>query len=67
MAVAAHIPPGGVDIHYRWVAGDPCAVVFSGNSTLGAVVLDLTTDGDRIADIYSTTNPDKLSGIPGPT
>lgn len=59
--VANHLPPGGVDIRYRWVAGDPCALVFSGATPLGAVVLDLTAEGARIAGIYSITNPDKLS------
>ncbi|MBH0780495.1 sigma-70 family RNA polymerase sigma factor [Nocardia bovistercoris] len=55
--------PGDMSIRYRSVAGDPCALVFSGESPLAAVVLDLTVDGHRIAGIYSVTNPDKMSGI----
>ncbi|MEU8250999.1 RNA polymerase sigma factor SigJ [Nonomuraea sp. NPDC048916] len=63
MSVAATLPTDGLDIRYRRVAGDPCALVFSGDSPLAAVVVDLTPDGDRIAGIYSVTNPDKLTGI----
>ncbi|MEU8109400.1 RNA polymerase sigma factor SigJ [Nonomuraea muscovyensis] len=63
MSVAATLPAEGLDIRYRRVAGDPCALVFSGDSPLAVVVVDLTPDGDRIAGIYSVTNPDKLTGI----
>nr|WP_246461563.1 sigma-70 family RNA polymerase sigma factor [Nocardia transvalensis] len=62
MTVAATLPAGGVDVRYRWVADDPCALVFSGGVPFGAVVVDLDA-GNRIAAIYSITNPDKLSGI----
>ncbi|MQY21778.1 sigma-70 family RNA polymerase sigma factor [Nocardia macrotermitis] len=62
-AVAADLPSGGVDIRYRWVAGDPCALVFSGDSPLAAVVIEPDADGSRIAAIYSITNPDKLTGV----
>ncbi|TCJ95671.1 sigma-70 family RNA polymerase sigma factor [Nocardia alba] len=55
--------PENMSIRYRSVAGDPCALVFSGDGPVAAVVLDLTVDGHRIAGIYSVTNPDKLSGI----
>ncbi|GAA4521711.1 RNA polymerase sigma factor SigJ [Nonomuraea ferruginea] len=63
VSVAATLPDGGLDIRYRRVAGDPCALVFSGDSPLAVVVVDLTPDGDRIVGIYSVTNPDKLTGI----
>lgn len=56
-------PAAGLEIRYRWVAGDPCALVFSGGSPVSAVVLEPTQDGDRIAGICSTTNLDKLSGL----
>ena len=62
-AVAADLPSGEVDIRYRWVAGDPCALVFSGDSPLAAIVVEPDAGGDRIAAIYSITNPDKLTGI----
>ncbi|MBU3065891.1 sigma-70 family RNA polymerase sigma factor [Nocardia sp. NEAU-G5] len=52
-----------MSIQYRSVAGDPCALVFSGNSPFAAVVFDMTPDGRRIGGIYSVTNPDKMSGI----
>ncbi|WP_211264118.1 hypothetical protein [Streptosporangium amethystogenes] len=45
------------------MARDPCALVFFGDSPLAVVVVDLTPGGDRVAGIYSVTNPDKLSGI----
>lgn len=63
MSVAATLSPGEVDLRYRRVASDPCALVFSGDSPLAVVVVDLTPGGDRIAAIYSVTNPDKLTGI----
>jgi RNA polymerase sigma factor (sigma-70 family) len=63
VAIAADRPPGDLDIRYRWVAGDPCALVFSGDTPLGVVVFDLSPDGDQIRGIYSTTNPEKMSGI----
>lgn len=61
--VAAGRSAAEVEIRYRWVAGDPCALVFSAGSPLSAVVLEPTRGGDRIAGIYSVTNPDKLSGL----
>ncbi|WP_329094069.1 MULTISPECIES: RNA polymerase sigma factor SigJ [unclassified Streptosporangium] len=63
MDVATTLPATGLDIRFRQVAGDSCALVFSGDSPLAAVVVDLTPDGDRIVGIYSITNPDKLTGI----
>ncbi|MEV6279066.1 RNA polymerase sigma factor SigJ [Nocardia sp. NPDC051832] len=62
MSVAATVP-AGLDLRYRRVAGDACALVFSGNSPLAVVVVDLTPDGGSIAAVYSITNPDKLTSI----
>ncbi|MET4921328.1 sigma-70 family RNA polymerase sigma factor [Streptomyces sp. PSRA5] len=63
MAVAQALPPEGLDIHYRRVAQDPCVLVFSGGGPLAAVIVDLTPGGDRIAAVFSVTNPNKLSGV----
>ncbi|WP_405419999.1 sigma-70 family RNA polymerase sigma factor [Streptomyces erythrochromogenes] len=62
-AVARGLPAAGLDVSYRWVAGDPCALVFSGAGPLAAVIVDLSPDGERIAGIFSVTNPDKLTGV----
>ncbi|MET7433267.1 MULTISPECIES: sigma-70 family RNA polymerase sigma factor [Streptomyces] len=62
-AVARALPPEGVDVRYRLVAGDPGVLVFSGGSPLAVVVVDLAPDGEHITGIFSVTNPDKLSGI----
>jgi hypothetical protein len=45
------------------VAGDSCALVFSCDTPLAVVVVDLTPGGDRIAAVYSVTDPEKLTGI----
>ncbi|WP_435886689.1 sigma-70 family RNA polymerase sigma factor [Streptomyces erythrochromogenes] len=63
-AVARGLPAAGLDIGYRWVAGDPCALVLGGDGPLAAVIVDLTPDGGRIAAVFSITNPDKLAGVP---
>ncbi|GAB2515854.1 sigma-70 family RNA polymerase sigma factor [Nocardia heshunensis] len=63
MAVAAELPDGDLAIRYRWVAEDPCVLVFSDNSPIAAVVVDLDAAGSRIQTIYSITNPHKLSRI----
>ncbi|OQS12707.1 RNA polymerase subunit sigma-24 [Nocardia donostiensis] len=55
--------PAGLDIRYRRAGDDPCALVFTGDSPLAVVVVDLDPEGDRITGIYSITNPDKLNGI----
>jgi RNA polymerase sigma-70 factor (ECF subfamily) len=52
-----------MSIRYRTVYGDPCALVFSGESPFAAVVFDLSPDGRRIGRIYSVTNFDKISGV----
>ncbi|MFJ5259825.1 sigma-70 family RNA polymerase sigma factor [Streptomyces sp. NPDC088387] len=63
MAIARALPPEGLDVHYRWAAQDPCALIFSGDSPLAAVIVDLAPGADRIAGIFAVTNPNKLSGI----
>lgn len=63
MAVARALPTQGLDVRYRRVAADPGALVFSGESPLAVVVVDLTPGGDRIAGVFSVTNPEKLSGV----
>ncbi len=63
MSVAETMPADGLEIRYRLVAGDPCALVFSGGGPLAVVVVDLTPGSDRITRIYSVTNPDKLTGV----
>lgn len=63
-AVARAMPPQGFDIRYRRVAADPGALVFSGDSPLAVVVVDLVPGGDTIASVFSVTNPDKLVHLP---
>ncbi|MGW3543065.1 hypothetical protein ACWDNI_21365 [Nocardia niigatensis] len=63
MAVSADLPAGNLAIDYRWVAEDPCVLIFSDHSPLAAVVVDLDPAGDPIQTIYSITNPHKLSRI----
>ncbi|THA74342.1 hypothetical protein E6U81_38165 [Streptomyces sp. A0592] len=60
-AVARGLPAAGLDVRYRWVAGDPCALVRAG--PLAVVIVDLTPDGERIAGVFALTNPDKLTGV----
>ncbi|MEU3980571.1 RNA polymerase sigma factor SigJ [Streptomyces sp. NPDC026672] len=55
--------PGGLDIRYLRVNGDPSAVLFSGDSPFGVLVLDLAPDGQQICGIYFVTNPEKLAGL----
>ncbi|SCF29855.1 RNA polymerase sigma-70 factor, ECF subfamily [Micromonospora viridifaciens] len=63
VAVAANVPEPAV-VRYRRVNGDPSALVFTDDSPLAVLVLDLTPDGDRVCGVYSVTNPDKLVRIP---
>ncbi|MCT9931787.1 RNA polymerase sigma factor SigJ [Planotetraspora sp. A-T 1434] len=56
-------PLEGLDIQYRRINGDPSAVVFVANSPFAVLVVDLTPDGESVRDIYTVTNPDKLSRI----
>jgi len=54
-----------VDVRYRRVNGDPSAVLFDRDSPFAVMVLDLTSEGDRVHGIYSVTNPDKPARIDG--
>ncbi|MGI5350414.1 sigma factor-like helix-turn-helix DNA-binding protein [Streptomyces sp. CA-250714] len=64
MAVAAQLPAAGLNFRYRRMSGDPCALLFSGDSPVAVIIVDLAPAGDQIARIYSVTNPDKLPGVP---
>ena len=60
-----HVAQAGlsaVQVCWRTVAGDPCAVVFSEGTPLAVVVLDVAADLS-VTGIYSVTNPDKLTRI----
>ncbi|MEU1722031.1 RNA polymerase sigma factor SigJ [Nonomuraea sp. NPDC005692] len=62
-------PMEGLDIQYRETNGDPSAVVFVENAPFAVMVVDLTSDGSQVRDIYTVANPDKLSRVrkePGP-
>lgn len=52
----------GFRVRWRTVSGDPCAVVFDGDAPLAVVVLELDAD-DLVAEIYSVTNPEKLTRV----
>ncbi|MFI6918833.1 RNA polymerase sigma-70 factor [Nonomuraea spiralis] len=56
-------PMEGLDIQYREVNGDPSAVVFVENAPFAVMVVDLTSDGSQVRDIYTVANPDKLSRV----
>ncbi|MBL1079020.1 RNA polymerase sigma factor SigJ [Nocardia sp. 2] len=62
-AVAENLRPGAVQIRYRHVNGEPSLLVFSGDSPLAVVVVEPDATGQRIREIYSITNPDKLSRV----
>ncbi|MFI7113251.1 RNA polymerase sigma factor SigJ [Nonomuraea sp. NPDC050227] len=56
-------PMEGLDIQYRETNGDPSAVVFVDNAPFAVMVVDLTSDGSQVRDIYTVANPDKLSRV----
>ncbi|MFF4191107.1 RNA polymerase sigma factor SigJ [Nonomuraea sp. NPDC001831] len=56
-------PMEGLDIQYRETNGDPSAVVFVENAPFAVMVVDLTSDGSQVRDIYTVANPDKLSRV----
>ncbi|MEU8317277.1 sigma factor-like helix-turn-helix DNA-binding protein [Nonomuraea sp. NPDC048881] len=59
-------PMEGLDIQYRETNGDPSAVVFVENAPFAVMVVDLTSDGSQVRDIYTVANPDKLSRVRAP-
>ncbi|MFG1795566.1 RNA polymerase sigma factor SigJ [Nocardia sp. NPDC049149] len=63
--VRSHVPD--MAIHYRWVNGDPSAVVFSGAAPFAVVVLDIDARTEQIIGIYAVANPDKLAHLPPAT
>ncbi|WP_371673906.1 RNA polymerase sigma factor SigJ [Streptomyces sp. NBC_00289] len=63
LANGATRAPGGLDIRYRRVNGDPSALLFSGDSLFAVLVLDLIPDGQQVCGIYFLTNPEKLEGL----
>ncbi|MCF6476951.1 hypothetical protein FAF44_52905 [Nonomuraea sp. MG754425] len=67
VASAAEPVEGGLSIQYRDVNGEPSAVVFAENSPYAVMVVDLSTDGEHVRDIYVVSNPDKLSHVPKET
>ncbi|MGP3918096.1 RNA polymerase sigma-70 factor [Nonomuraea sp. 10N515B] len=54
----------GLDLQYRQVNGDPCAVLFVENAPYAVMVVDLNSDGSQVRDIYTVSNPDKLAHVP---
>ncbi|MEV6275768.1 RNA polymerase sigma factor SigJ [Nocardia sp. NPDC051832] len=56
------VPDLGFD--YRWVGGDPSAVILSGGALFAVVVLDIDPDTGKVRGIYAVRNPDKLTHIP---
>lgn len=50
-------------IEYRWVNGDPSAVLLSGDSPFAVVVLDIDPATAKVRGIYAVRNPDKLTHI----
>ncbi|WP_067541150.1 RNA polymerase sigma factor SigJ [Nocardia crassostreae] len=59
--VVARVPDLGIE--YRWVNGDPSAVVMSGGSPYAVVVLDIDPETALVRGIYAVRNPDKLGHI----
>ena len=50
-------------VDYRYVNGDPSAVLFSEDAPFAVMVLDLDPEDDRVRGIYGVTNPDKLTHL----
>ncbi|WP_454196047.1 RNA polymerase sigma factor SigJ [Nocardia sp. Marseille-Q1738] len=57
----ADVPDFGVG--YRFVNGDPAALIFSAGAPFAVLVLDIDPATDRIRGIYAVSNPDKLTRI----
>jgi RNA polymerase sigma-70 factor (ECF subfamily) len=60
---AANRAPGSLDIRFRYVNGDPSAVVFAEGAPYAVMVVDVDADSDQVTDVYMIVNPDKLSGV----
>ncbi|MFC1420359.1 RNA polymerase sigma factor SigJ [Streptacidiphilus cavernicola] len=57
--------PGGMDVRFRQVNGDPAALLFSADSPVAVLLLELTPDGEQVCGVYAVTNPDKLTRLQG--
>ncbi|MDP4511788.1 RNA polymerase sigma-70 factor [Nonomuraea turcica] len=64
LVASAAQPIDGLELHYRQVNGEPSAVLFVQNAPYAVMVVDLTPDGTQVRDIYTISNPDKLTHIP---
>jgi RNA polymerase sigma-70 factor (ECF subfamily) len=60
--VASRVPEG-LEIRYRFVNGDPSALLFADDAPYACLVIDLTSQGDQVRGVYAVTNPDKLSRV----
>ncbi|AYC36731.1 RNA polymerase sigma factor SigJ [Streptomyces griseorubiginosus] len=52
-----------LELRHRRVNGDDAAVLFHHDSPYAVIVLDLTPEGDRVANLFVVTNPDKLTHV----
>lgn len=53
----------GLEVDYRTVNGAPAALLVTEEGVVGALLLDLTADGERVRDVYAVTNPAKLERL----
>jgi RNA polymerase sigma factor (sigma-70 family) len=60
---AARRPIPDLAVRYEQVNGEPSALLLSGGTPFGVVVLDLAAEGGQVGGIYIVTNPDKLSHL----
>ncbi|WP_433430425.1 RNA polymerase sigma factor SigJ [Nonomuraea sp. CA-141351] len=63
LLASAAQPFDDLDIQYQEVNGEPSAVLFVQNAPYAIMVVDLTPDGTQVRDIYTVSNPDKLTHI----
>ncbi|MEV1170392.1 RNA polymerase sigma-70 factor [Nonomuraea sp. NPDC049784] len=63
LLASAAQPFEDLDIQYQEVNGEPSAVLFVQNAPYAVMVVDLTPDGTQVRDIYTVSNPDKLTHI----
>jgi RNA polymerase sigma-70 factor (ECF subfamily) len=63
LAAVATRPPQDLDIRYRYVNGDPSALLFSEGAPYAVLVVDSDQETGEIRGVYAVTNPDKLSQV----
>lgn len=51
------------EVHFQKVNDEPAAVVFSGDTVMGVMVLDLAPGGQQVRGIYAVFSPDKLAHL----